>query len=367
MNGNIVKSQKKYSVIDLFSGCGGISKGFLNTRRAKIVGAIDFNQFACDTYKKNFPSANVICGDISQISVESTGFKDVDVIVGGPPCQGFSRLNYWDKDRDNDPRNELFLQYLRFVKELKPKAIVIENVKNILAAKNGYVPMHIENFMKKCGYELSYKILCAADFGVPQMRYRAFFIALRKDYGAFDFDSLNKYKLPIVTVDEALSDIVAIEKKAKECEQGTVYQLGLPKSAYQRKMQAKDRKLLNHMIYYPAANVQMMMTYVPEGGNWRNVPKELFKSERSNRYTNYLRRLKSDEPSITIDTGHNVYFHHCFNRVPTIRESARIQSFPDDFIFTGNKGQMFKQVGNAVPPLLAEAIAKAIFEILDRK
>lgn len=359
--------KKKYNVVDLFSGCGGISKGFLNTQRARIIGAIDFNEQACDSYKKNFPSANVICGDISQISVQSTGFKNIDILVGGPPCQGFSRLNYWDKNRDNDPRNELFLQYLRFVEELKPKAIVIENVKNILAAKNGYVPMHIENFMKKMGYELSYKILCAADFGVPQMRHRAFFIALKKEYGKFDFESLNKYKLPTVSVDEALSDIAAIEDSAKEKEQGTVYQLGRPKSTYQKKMQAKDHKLHNHMIYYPVENVQKMMTFVPEGGNWRNVPKKLFKSERSNRYTNYLRRLKSDEPSITIDTGHNVYFHYRFNRVPTIRESARIQSFPDDFIFTGNKGQMFKQVGNAVPPLLAEAIAKAIFDVLDKK
>ena len=359
--------KKKYRVLDLFCGCGGISKGFLNTKRVDIIGSIDFNQFACETYKKNFPKANVICGDINNISVESTGFKDVDIIVGGPPCQGFSRLNCWDKDRDNDPRNELFFQYLRFVKSLKPKAILIENVKNILVAKDGYVPMHIENFMNECGYELSYKILCAADYGVPQMRQRAFFVAFRKEYGKFDFELLDKYKLPKVTVDDALSDIVAIESTAKNFEQGSVFQLGYPKSDYQKKMQSKDRKLYNHMIYYPAANVQNMMSHVPEGGNWRNVPKNLFKTDRSNRYTNYLRRLKSNEPSITIDTGHNVYFHHLFNRVPTIRESARIQSFPDDFIFTGNKGQMFKQVGNAVPPLLAEAIAKAIFEVLDDK
>lgn len=131
-------------------------------------------------------------------------------------------------------------------------------------------------------------------------------------------------------------------------------------------MQSKDKKLYNHLIYYPADNVQEMMKYVPEGGNWKYVPKEMFKSERSNRYTNYLRRLNRNEPSITIDTGHNVYFHYEFNRVPTIRESARLQSFPDNFIFTGRKGQQFRQVGNAVPPLMAEALAKAIIDSIEK-
>lgn len=358
---------KKYRVVDLFSGCGGISKGFFDTAKVELVGAIDNDNGACDTYKRNFPKANVICGDINNISVESTGFKDIDIIVGGPPCQGFSRLNYWDKDRDNDPRNELFFQYLRFVDELKPKAILIENVKQILTAKNGYVPMHITNFLEERGYSVSYSILCAADYGVPQMRYRAFFVALKEKYGKFGFDILKKYQIATPTVEDAISDIEDIESEAKKHEQGTVFTLGKPKSDYQRKMQSSDRKLHNHMIYYPADNVQEMMKYVPEGGNWRYVPKEMFKSERTNRYTNYLRRLKKSEPSITIDTGHNVYFHPAFNRVPTIRESARIQSFPDDFVFTGKKGQQFRQVGNAVPPLLAEALAKAIMEVLENE
>lgn len=358
---------RKFRVIDLFSGCGGISLGFKNTDKVDIVGAIDFDKAACETYSKNFPEAKVICGDINQISVESTGFSNIDIIIGGPPCQGFSRLNYWDKDRDNDPRNELFFQYLRFVDELHPKAILIENVKNILAAKNGYVPKNINHFLSERGYNVSSSILCAADYGVPQMRYRAFFVAVKKIYGEFDFSDLSKYKTNIVTVDEALSDIEEIEESAKKTEQGTVYVLGNPKSNYQRRMQALDKKLYNHMIYYPAKNVQEMMTYVPEGGNWRCVPEELFKSKRENRYTNYLRRIESNKPSITIDTGHNVYFHPKFNRVPTIRESARIQSFPDTFIFYGNKGQQFKQVGNAVPPMLAEAICKAMIDTLEKK
>ncbi len=343
-------TSKKYNVVDLFCGCGGIYKGFSNTDSDNIVGAIDFDQAACQTYQLNFPSSNVICGDINNISVESTGFKNVDIIVGGPPCQGFSRLNYWDKDRDNDPRNQLFFQYLRFVEELKPKAILIENVKNILVAKNNFVPQNIKKFLEDRGYTVNYSVVCAADYGVPQARHRAVFVALKKEYGTFDFSALEKYKKPMVTVSEAISDIQEIEPEAKKYEQGTVFKLGSPKSDYQKLMQAEDKTLHNHLIYYPADNVQSMMSYVPEGGNWRCVPKEMFKSDRNNRYTNYLRRLNSSAPSITIDTGHNVYFHPQFNRVPTIRESARLQSFPDSFVFVGNKGQQFRQVGNAVPP-----------------
>lgn len=356
---------KKYRIIDLFAGCGGISKGFYNTGKVEIVGAIDFEQSACNTYQKNFPNAKVICGDINDISVESTGFCNVDIMVGGPPCQGFSALNRWEKDKDNDPRNRLFYEYLRFVDKLRPKAIMIENVKQILTSKNGYAPKHIREFLEERGYYVSFKILNAADFGVPQKRERAIIVALKKEYGKFDFEILDKYMLPKVTVAEAISDIATIEEEAIRYEQGTVFLLGAPESEYQKKMQAKDQKLHNHLIYYPAQNVQEMISYVPEGGNWKNVPKELFKSERNNRHSNYLKRIESQSQSVTIDTGHNVYFHPHFKRVPTIRESARIQSFPDDFVFTGNKGQQFRQVGNAVPPLLAEAVAKGIMEVIE--
>lgn len=357
---------KKYRVVDLFSGCGGISKGFKNTNCVEMVGAIDFEKSACDTYEKNFPEAKVICGDIRDIDVDSTGFSNIDIMVGGPPCQGFSALNRWDKEKDDDPRNKLFLEYLRFVDELRPKAIMIENVKQILTSKNGYAPKHISEFLGDRGYEVSFKILNAADFGVPQKRERAIIVALKKEYGKFDFDILEKYMLPKVTVAEAISDIEEIESEAIKYEQGTVFDLGMPQSDYQKRMQAEDRKLPNHMIYYPVQNVQEMISYVPEGGNWKNVPKELFKSDRDNRHSNYLRRLESQSQSVTIDTGHNVYFHPHFKRVPTIRESARIQSFPDDFVFIGNKGQQFRQVGNAVPPLLAEAVAKGIMEVLEK-
>lgn len=359
--------QKKYRTIDLFCGCGGISEGFRSTGRVNIVGAIDFDKAACETYKYNFKKANVICGDINNISVDSTGFSDIDIIVGGPPCQGFSRLNFRDKDRDNDPRNKLFYQYLRFVEELQPKALLIENVKNALVAKDGFVPQAITSILESLGYNVSYSIVCAADFGVPQMRERAIFVALKKEFGKFNFESLFEFRQPMVNVCDAISDIAAIENIAKSQKPGTIFKLGRPTSSYQKRMRSNDGKLHNHLIFYPNDNVQKKISYVPQGGNWRFVPKELFPSERTNRYTNYLRRLDYSTQSITIDTGHRVYFHPVFNRVPTVRESARIQSFPDSFIFTGTKGQQLKQVGNAVPPLMALALAKAIIKTLENK
>ena len=357
---------KKYRVIDLFSGCGGISLGFYNTDKVDIVGAIDFDKAACETYKYNFQSANVINGDINNISVDETGFKDIDIIVGGPPCQGFSGLNRWPKQLEDEPRNKLFFQFLRFVSKLKPKAILIENVRQILTSKNGFAKNKICEMLDEMGYNASYAVLNAADFGVPQNRQRAFFIGINKELGRFDFEKMSKYHKKKVTVEEAISDISEIEEQAKSDLNGYNYVLGEIKSEYQKKM--RDRDILNnHLIYYPTESVQTKIKHVPEGGNWRCVPEELFKSKRDNRHSNYLKRLDSKSQSITIDTGHNVYFHPKFNRVPTIRESARIQSFPDSFFFTGNKGEQFRQVGNAVPPLLAEALAKEIMEVLDNE
>lgn len=356
---------KKLTCIDLFCGCGGISEGF-RLAGCKIVGGIDFNQAAIDTFARNFPGAKTFCGDICKMSAASTGFKDIDIMVGGPPCQGFSGLNRWEKNKDDDPRNKLFLQYLRFVHDIKPKAIVIENVKQILTSKGGYVPQHIEKFLGELGYNVHYQVLNAADFGVPQKRERAIFVAIRKDIGDFSFETLEAFKKPKVSVEEALSDISVIEDSAKKTAQGVVYKLGPAMSDYQRLMRDGSSDLYNHLIYYPTEYVQHLMTYVSEGGNWRDVPEELFKSHRDNRHSNYLRRLRSDSQSVTIDTGHNVYFHPKFNRVPTIRESARLQSFPDGFVFTGKKGEQFRQVGNAVPPLLAMAIAKAVKKVINK-
>lgn len=357
---------KKYRVIDLFSGCGGISVGFDMTNKCELVGAIDFAQAACDTYKKNFPNANVICCDITKKTVEETGFKDIDIIIGGPPCQGFSALNRHEKNREEDPRNVLFMQYIRFVKELKPKALMIENVRQILTQKNGYAKNAICEMLDEIGYNVSYKVIKASDFGVPQKRVRAVFVGIRKDLGSFDFNDLEKRRVEKnVTVGEALADLFELEQMNS---QESIHNIdGNIRNSYLDIMHDGTNKIHNHFMRYPNEIVQQRIQHVAEGHNWKDVPEELFPSHRDNRHSNYCRRLNRNDVSITIDTGHDVYFHPLFNRVPTVRESARIQSFPDRFIFVGTKNDQLKQVGNAVPPLMAKAIAETMMEVLNEK
>lgn len=360
------KMKNSYNCIDLFCGCGGLSLGFKEAG-FNIIGAIDFNKAAMETHKKNFDTDFEFCGDIASIEDDfiKNQFKDkVDAIIGGPPCQGFSGLNRRNKD-GNDPRNMLFLQYLRFVKLLSPKVVLIENVRQILTAKDGFIKNEIYKILEELGYNVTYSIVDASDYGVPQARKRAIIIGTKKKLKPYSFDLLKKQECNKVTVSEAISDIADIEESALKDLKADSYNLKEPHSDYQKMMRVKSNDILfNHLIYYPTQNVQKMISYVPQGGNWRHVPKELFKSDRNNRQSNYLKRLEYNSQSITIDTGHNVYFHPVFNRVPTIRESARLQSFPDDFIFCGKKGEQFRQVGNAVPPLMAKAIAKSILEIL---
>lgn len=353
--------------LDLFCGCGGLSLGFRNAGY-NLVGAVDFNKAAMDTHKKNFNTKFEFCGDITTIdnnTIKETFGNTIDIIIGGPPCQGFSGLNRRNKD-GNDPRNLLFRQYLRFVEVLQPKVILIENVRQILTSKDGLVRKEICNVLDKLGYNVKFNIVDASMYGVPQSRKRAIFIATKKELKEYSFEFLKHYECKKVNVSEAISDIADIEQDVLQNITSEEYKLKEPNSEYQKLMRNKSNSILkNHLMYYPTDNVQRMISYVPQGGNWKNVPKELFKSDRDNRQSNYLRRLNYNEPSITIDTGHNVYFHPVFNRVPTIRESARLQSFPDDFIFYGTKGEQFRQVGNAVPPLLAKALAESILEVFE--
>ena len=357
---------KNLNVLDLFCGCGGLSLGFFKAG-FNIVGGIDFNKAAMETHRKYFNSSFEFCGDISTISddyIMQNLKNKVDIIIGGPPCQGFSGLNRRNKDYE-DPRNLLFLQYLRFVKLLKPKVIVIENVKQILTAKDGFVKSNIEKILDEYGYNVTYSIVDASMFGVPQKRHRAIFVGTLKSMKCFSFTMLEKYYKDKVTVRDAISDIAHIESVVINANDYSVFNLGKCESSYQELMRKNSsNKLYNHLLYYPTKHVQEMISYVGEGENWRKVPTHLFKSERNNRQSNYLKRLSYDDQSITIDTGHNMYFHPEYNRVPTIRESARLQSFPDDFVFYGNKGEQFRQVGNAVPPLMSYAIASAIKELL---
>lgn len=356
--------KKQYTVLDLFCGCGGISYGF-EMAGFNIIGGIDFNKDATDTFKKNFPNAMVQCTDISSISDDSIkdSYSGVDVIIGGPPCQGFSTANRHQKETE-DPRNKLFFQYIRFVTVLKPKIVLIENVRGILTRDNGYAKKRITELLKEQNYELSMQILDASDYGVPQKRKRAIMVGIRQDYLKEIFDFSRLQTQPRVTVAEALSDLYQEESDlTSSCRKE-------PQATckYQEYLQEGSEFIYDHEIHYPAEKVQKRISYVPQGGNWADVPEHLWPSNRKNRHSSAYKRLKEDAQSCTIDTGnaHSNYFHPLYNRIPSIRESARLQSFPDRFHFEGTRGSRYKQVGNAVPPLLAKAVADAIMTYLKK-
>ena len=337
--------EKPLTFIDLFSGCGGLSLGFEQSGFKGLL-AIDFWQDALTTYSHNRQNATTFCGDLSMISPLEIKVKynisDVDVIIGGPPCQGFSIAG---KRIIEDKRNELYKSFVNFVRVFKPKAFVMENVPTILSMGKGVIKESIISDFSSLGYKVSYKVLLASDYGVPQNRRRAVFVGLLSGE-SFDFPapSVDKH----ITSEEALSDLPEFSLS-----DGSSY-IEEPLSHYQKLLRMNSQGVYNHDITIHTAKTQEIIAMVPDGGNYKDLPKELWDTRKVHiAWT----RLNSKRPSFTIDCGHNHHFHYKYNRVPTVRESARLQSFPDDFIFLGNKGSQLKQVGNAVPPMLAQQIS----------
>ena len=343
------------NVIDLFSGAGGLSYGF-ETAGFDILLGIDNDAKALETFELNHKGAKSICGDITQITYEKDikpliGDKRIDVIIGGPPCQGMSLSG---PRKFDDPRNKLYLSYIRLVEEIRPRAFVIENVPGLVGLFGGQIKDSIIKKFTAMGYDIQHKILCAADYGVPQNRKRVVFVGMKK--GSFSYPNPFDYT---VTCSMALSDLPPIEEGIGE--ERAQYETE-PQNEYQKLMRERSKLVKNHIAAVHSDKVKKIISLVPDGGNYKNLPEEYINSRN---FHVAWTRFASDKPAPTIDTGHRHHFHYKYNRVPTVRECARLQSFPDDFIFLGNKTQQFRQVGNAVPPLLAEAIAKSLMEQLE--
>lgn len=339
--------------IDLFCGCGGLSLGFEKAGINVLVG-IDAWQDAITTFNYNHKNSKGICADLStlepsEIEKELNG-KSVDLIIGGPPCQGFSVAG---KRIVDDVRNKLYKNFVRFVEYYKPKAFMMENVPNILSIGGGIVRDSIVKDFSDSGYKVVYKVLTASNYGTPQNRRRAVFVGF-KDGKEFIFPQQTVEQL--VTSYEALSDL-----PENSLEDGSDYPM-TTNCDYQKLMRCNSSKIYNHQITEHSDKTKKIIALVPDGGNYKNLPPEL---QQTRKVHIAWTRLNSQKPSFTIDTGHRHHFHYKWNRIPTVRESARIQSFPDDFIFLGTKTSQYKQVGNAVPPLMAEAIAKKLKETLD--
>ncbi len=349
-----MKTKDSINAIDLFCGCGGLSYGF-EQAGVNILLGIDNDDMALRVFEKNHKNARSICGDITQITYNDikkiTGSQTIDMIIGGPPCQGMSLSG---PRKFDDPRNKLYLSYIRLVGEIGPQAFVIENVPGLVSLFGGQIKDNIIRKFKEMGYTVTYKILCAADYGVPQNRKRVIFVGLKN--GCFDFEKL-KVK-DTVTCEMALSDLpplideIGTNPAEYACEAN---------NHYQTLMRKRSDQVHNHIAAVHSEKVKKIISLVPDGGNYKDLPEE-FKNTRN--FHVAWTRFRSDKPAPTIDTGHRHHFHYKYNRVPTVRECARLQSFPDDFIFEGNKTQQFRQVGNAVPPLMAQAIAEEVIKYL---
>ncbi len=336
------------NALDLFCGCGGLSLGFEKAGINVVLG-IDSWQDAITSFTYNHKHSKGLCRDLSNLNPEDIEAdldgKKIDIIIGGPPCQGFSIAG---KRIIDDERNKLYKSFVRFVDYYKPKAFVLENVPNILSIGDGIVKESIIKDFENLGYKVVYKILTASDYGVPQNRRRTVFVGMANG-NEFHFPApLEKEK---VTSKDAISDL-----PDKTIEDGGEYP-NEPLSEYQKLMRKNSNVLYNHHITIHTEQTKRIIAMVPDGGNYKDLPKEL---QNTRRVHIAWTRLNSSKPSFTIDCGHNHHFHYKYNRVPTVRESARIQSFPDDFVFIGKLGSQLRQVGNAVPPLMAEVIAKEV-------
>lgn len=360
---------KPYNVIDLFCGCGGFSKGF-EEAGYDIRFGIDMWNDAIVTYKHNFPNAAVLNEDITKISgkdiLKAANLKknEVDVIIGGPPCQGFSVSG---KRMIDDERNKLYKSYVLIVSELKPKVFVMENVPGLVRLFKGQVAEQVKEDFTNIGYTVGMQILSADNYGVPQQRKRVFFVGVRNDLVRKGMEF--HYPIPFMgrgtdvpawTCKDAISDLDFVPDD-RILGEDLPYVIPA-QNDYQRDMREGSRSVLNHSITIHNAKTKEIIAMVPDGGNYKDLPKELWSTRKVHiAWT----RMDSQKPCFTIDTGHNHHFHYKENRVPTVRESARIQSFPDTFEFIGIKTSQLKQVGNAVPPLLAKAVGNSIRTMLE--
>ena len=353
---------KKLTAIDLFSGCGGFSYGFQQAGFHVILG-VDNTKIALKTFEKNHDNSKALLLDLHKESAIDTIIKEskgkkIDVIIAGPPCQGFSLTG---SRKENDERNSLFYAVFRLAEKTNPKAIIIENVPGLLTLYGGKAKKEIIELCDKMGYNCNPKLLYAPDYGVPQIRKRVFFVALRKDLGMFEFPEPTHTPEKYVGCKDAIGDLPDLVSDLGE--EKLNYDKN-PFSDYQRIMRNGNKVLFNHLGTQHTEHVINVISQVPEGGNHKDLPPGVGDSRKFNEaWTRY----HSERPSKTIDTGHRNHFHYKWNRVPSVRENARLQSFPDSFVFLGNKTQQYRQVGNAVPPMLGEILGKQLLNYLQNE
>ncbi len=361
-------SRKQFTCLDLFSGAGGLSRGFYDAGYEVVLG-VDFDEAALKTFQENHGQAQAMQLDLFHHEnidkIESFLLEqqiELDVLVGGPPCQGFSIAGPRDM---NDKRNSLYLAMVKLADRVRPQAVVLENVPGMLLTNHGIGAERVKADFKEIGYHMVPRLLYAPDYGIPQIRRRVFFVGLKDSGEEFAFPDGDTLPEHYVTCAEAIGDLPSLQTKQGEIIYGGEVQeyASAAMTDYQKKMRVRSDKVYNHIGSIPIEKTKKMIALVPEGKNYKALPEQY---RGMYKYHEALTRYHSKRPSLTINTGHRSHFHYKYNRIPTVRESARLQSFPDDFIFYGNKSQQYKQVGNAVPPMLGQAVAAKLKEYLRR-
>lgn len=322
---------KKYKIISLFSGSGGLDLGFLKTNRVEILLANDFNKQACDSYKKNIGN-HIVHDDIRKLK----NLPKADIIIGGPPCQGFSLAN--PNRSFDDPRNFLFKEYSRILSEVKPKVFVLENVSGMVSMEKGAVLKSILKELSRNGYKVLYRILNAKNYDTPQSRNRVIIVGVQENIK-------EKYLYPEPCVNPPMF--------GKYTTIGDVF-LKEPLNGHS----------YNHVFGKLSELNQKRLKHIPAGGSMKDCPKELHNNSDLKRS---MRRLNFDSISPTIVHNNcDHYYHPSEARRITIREMARIQGYPDDYIFCGSKSEQSRQVGNSVPINLAHHIGISVIDFLDK-
>jgi len=342
--------------IDIFSGAGGMALG-AHMANIDIEFAADCDKFALQTYKHNFPNTHVYLGDIKNISILPFAKKEEQtVLFGGPPCQGFSTSNQKTRSLSND-KNWLFKEFIRITTSVMPNWVVFENVKGILETANGVFVEQLIHDLESIGYTVNSGVLNAKDFGVPQTRSR--FFAVGNLHG-IRFELPHKLTNPGPTTWDAIGDLPSLMVGASK---SRLEYLSDPCSDFSKKMRGGLSICSNHLVTKNADYVIERYKHIPPGGNWQNIPDKLMSNYKNHTrcHTGIYRRLNPDEPSVVIGNFRkNMLIHPLEDRGLSVREAARLQSFPDNFEFKGSIGFQQQQVGNAVPPLLAKAIFQKI-------
>lgn len=350
----------KLTAVDIFSGAGGLSAGAVMAGINPIL-AIEYDIHAADTYKTNHLKTKVLQQDIKTVNPLEHTDKFPFILLGGPPCQGFSVANTKTRNLIN-PNNWMFQEYLRFVKDLEPEWFLFENVVGFKSFDKGKFALEVENCLRELGYQTNSTILNATDFGVPQERKRFFIVGHKKDKGGvkFDFDTLEKTNHK-VTVGEALADLPILLNGDKI--EKTSYRTN-PGNAYAKLMRQKSKHARQNFVTESKPHIIDRYRVIQQGENWEAAKRNgLLKTYNStkNTHSGIYKRLLEHKPAVTIaNYRKSMLIHPLEDRGLSLREAARLQSFPDDFIFKGNLSFQQQQVGNAVPPLLAKAIFEKI-------